>query len=575
MRLLNTKKLRLEDFGGDSIPLYAILSHRWGSDEITLKDIENPGGGDGAGYKKVRKACETAANHGLQYIWVDTCCIDKTSSAELSEAINSMYRWYQESVVCYAYLADVPFGADPECLESEWFTRGWTLQELIAPSTVIFLDQSWQEIGTKSSLRSVISRITGIPVTVLKSGDVESASVAQRMSWASKRETTRVEDRAYSLMGLFGVHMPMVYGEGERAFIRLQEEIMRLSDDHSLFAWASAGSHGGLLAPSPSAFANSGRIIPLDSSTTLTGTITTSNKGIDLRLDMVPIHTESHPRIELGILPCAVQGEEDKQVAIYLCALSETMEYFSRFVSTEFKLVDPREFPCNEKKYLRRSICVRWERRISGNRSPLVKAAEQANKTVIKLLLERGVDLEDKDQSGRTALSRAAEQGHKKIVKLLLQGGANVESEDRSGRTPLSWAAERGHKTVVRLLLEKGADIESKDRRHWMPLIWAMENGHAGVAPIVMLGIGGQLDITEHEGKSIPTWAAAQGHTKLVELLLNEGVDCESRDQTGRTPLSWAAEGGHEDIILLLLERAVVNQQKAGTPLASADASAS
>jgi hypothetical protein len=307
MRLLNTKELGLEEFAGDSIPLYAILSHRWGNEEITLKDIANIGAGYGAGYRKIRRACATAAKHGLQYIWVDTCCIDKTSSAELSEAINSMYRWYQESVVCYAYLADVPSGADPECLESEWFNRGWTLQELIAPPTVIFFDQSWHEIGTKSTLRSVISRITGIPVTVLESGDVESASVAQRMSWASKRETTRVEDRAYSLMGLFGVNMPMLYGEGERAFIRLQEEIMRVSDDHSLFAWESAGSNGGLLAPSPTAFANSGGIVPLGSST-LSGIITTNNKGIHLRVNLVPIHTGCDPRIELAILPCVQEG---------------------------------------------------------------------------------------------------------------------------------------------------------------------------------------------------------------------------------------------------------------------------
>ena len=168
-----------------------------------------------------------------QFGTADLCCIDKTSSAELSEAINSMYRWYQESGVCYAYLADVPPNAFSK---SRWFTRGWTLQELIAPSTVIFLDQKWQEIGTKSSLQRVISEITGIPTDILLGGDLEDASIAQRMSWASKRETTRVEDAAYCLMGIFSIHMPMLYGEGERAFIRLQEEIMRVSDDHSLFA---------------------------------------------------------------------------------------------------------------------------------------------------------------------------------------------------------------------------------------------------------------------------------------------------------------------------------------------------
>src|SRR2546421_7862846 len=158
-----------------------------------------------------------ALNRITEFGRVNTCCIDKTSSAELSEAINSMYRWYQGSMVCYAYLAGVPPKAlDPqngiersEFSRSRWFTRGWTLQELIAPPMVIFLDQEWQEIGTKSSLHGTISTITGIPSNILLGGDLESASVAQRMSWASKRETKRVEDVAYCLMGIFGINMPL------------------------------------------------------------------------------------------------------------------------------------------------------------------------------------------------------------------------------------------------------------------------------------------------------------------------------------------------------------------------------
>src|SRR5579871_6642511 len=253
MRLLNTTKRKLEEFGGNKIPLYAILSHTWGEKEITFQDIEGHDAEKKVEYEKVRNICDMAAAHGFDYVWIDTCCIDKTSSAELSEAINSMYRWYQESGVCYAYLADVPSNAvdrqtmaiSPEFSKSRWFTRGWTLQELIAPSTVIFLDQEWQEMGTKSSLQWMISEVTSIPTNILLGGDLESASVAQRMSWASKRETTRVEDLAYCLMGIFGVNMPMLYGEGERAFIRLQEEIMKVSDDHSLFAWKSDENHSG------------------------------------------------------------------------------------------------------------------------------------------------------------------------------------------------------------------------------------------------------------------------------------------------------------------------------------------
>jgi hypothetical protein len=253
MRLLHTKKIELQEFGPREVPNYAILSHTWEEEEVTLQDIKTNEAMEPTRLRKSLKGMLVAAADGFDYIWIDTCCIDKTSSAELSEALNSMYRWYQEAGECYAYLADVPHNSvnrvtgvtGPEFRKSRWFTRGWTLQELIAPSSVIFLDSDWQEMGTKSNLQRDISEITGIPGNFLLGDDLRHASIAQRMSWASKRETTRIEDLAYCLMGLFGIYMPMLYGEGERAFIRLQEEIMRVSDDHSLFAWRSQrGSRG-------------------------------------------------------------------------------------------------------------------------------------------------------------------------------------------------------------------------------------------------------------------------------------------------------------------------------------------
>lgn len=195
---------------------------------------------------KVKGACEAARKAGYRLLWNDACCIDKSSSAELSEAINSMYEWYRLADVCYVYLEDVPDDDVPGTEESrfptsKWHRRGWTLQELIAPKRVVFLTQSWRFYGTKLGLASLLERISGIPSEVLVGlTPLDSVSVARRMSWAARRETTRVEDRAYSLMGIFGVHMSTIYGEGRNAFLRLQEAIMRAIPDQSIFAWGQS-----------------------------------------------------------------------------------------------------------------------------------------------------------------------------------------------------------------------------------------------------------------------------------------------------------------------------------------------
>jgi hypothetical protein len=245
MRLLNAQTKQFEEFF-DKTPPYAILSHTWGSNELTFKQMEP------SGYMPSRKidgCCEQALKDNLMYVWADTCCIDKSSSAELSEAINSMYSWYAASAICYAYLSDVPHGIEIEkedsaFAKSRWFTRGWTLQELIAPWEVSFYNESWKLIGRKSASREdehftkLLSRVTRINFRVLKSRrSLGDFSVAQRMSWAACRTTTRAEDVAYSLLGLFRVNMPLLYGEGARAFVRLQEEILKASDDESIFAW--------------------------------------------------------------------------------------------------------------------------------------------------------------------------------------------------------------------------------------------------------------------------------------------------------------------------------------------------
>jgi hypothetical protein len=259
MRLINTKTGLLEDFIGDDIPEYAILSHTWEEEDISLQEFQRltnpefandpktPVGTAKAGFIKTRGCVELAASKEILYVWIDTCCIDKTSSADLTESINSMYRWYANSKVCFAYLVDVESndwmdGRAP-WMESRWFTRGWTLQELIAPPTVEFYVKSWDLVGTKNRWARNLSELTGVQENVLETNTLSSASVAQKMSWAARRKTTRKEDMAYCLLGLFDINMPLLYGEGEKAFLRLQEHIAASSTDHSLFAWgAPSGS---------------------------------------------------------------------------------------------------------------------------------------------------------------------------------------------------------------------------------------------------------------------------------------------------------------------------------------------
>ena len=331
MRLLNTRTGQFVENIDPKVTRYAILSHVWdirgeqsyqqvlaiwqkASRSSTSSQVSVKGRCKNASAisildspelsVKIRGFCAIAHQHGYGLGWMDSCCIDKTSSAELTEAINSMYLWYRKADICYAYLIDVlddpgspPYSPRPserllEAVQnSKWHTRGWTLQELIAPENMLFLTQTWRVIDSKVGLADVLERATGVSAAILTGASaVESTSVACRMSWASRRKTTRVEDEAYSLMGIFGVYMPTIYGEGRNAFLRLQQEIIKTIPDQSIFAWGretihqpneSAGMEswlklvrpdrwargpGGLLAMSPVAFRNATNIAPMSSS---------------------------------------------------------------------------------------------------------------------------------------------------------------------------------------------------------------------------------------------------------------------------------------------------------------------
>ncbi|EKJ72903.1 hypothetical protein FPSE_06949 [Fusarium pseudograminearum CS3096] len=336
MWLLDVNSVRLIFYANEEqTPPYAILSHTWSDDEVSFQDIKSiPSGNDlatKAGWSKIEHACRLALSFGLSYVWVDTCCIDKSSSAELQEAINSMFRWYELAQICFAYLSDVSTSDDHNVKgssfrRSRWFKRGWTLQELIAPNEVAFYDKDWKPLFTRGNTVDLIRAITGIREYFLsnqhrdKDKDIcnmlSTASVAERMAWMNNRNTTRPEDLAYCLLGIFDINMPMLYGEGSKAFQRLQEEIMKKNDDSSLFGWGYQELHNqwrfeqeSLLAPHPSSFRLCGDIEPCPLVGFSAPTFSMTQRGLQME---VPVRVDlTHQLLVYMILGCSPRSTEE------------------------------------------------------------------------------------------------------------------------------------------------------------------------------------------------------------------------------------------------------------------------
>jgi hypothetical protein len=321
MRLINTWNLELQEFN-EMPPRYAILSHTWGNEEVSFQDFQN-GRARKKGFSKITETCRLARLEGIPYAWIDTCCIDKTSSAELTQAINSMFRWYADSTVCFAYLDDLVLGDAPQqsasiaFASSRWFTRGWTLQELIAPRNLKFYDSKWRCRGTKADLSAILAFVTRIDQEVLcDNSALFTLLVATRMSWAVRRQTTREEDMAYCLLGIFDVNIPAIYGEGKKAFIRLQEEIARQTNDLTLFAWKqldTAQTYRGIFARAPDEFIDSWDIVP-NTDRRFNEEFGITNKGIRINGDL----GQSSSADYFFGLGCSHAHAHNQQIGIYL-----------------------------------------------------------------------------------------------------------------------------------------------------------------------------------------------------------------------------------------------------------------
>ncbi|KAI4157659.1 MAG: hypothetical protein LQ342_008106 [Letrouitia transgressa] len=315
LRSLKKRDLFATRFNPKAEPSYAILSHRWcegveNSDrtsnslrrdkahavrkrpskrarEVTLQDLRRWSLGHlrrnaalRASLEKIRGCCGRALAEGQRYVWIDSCCIDRTNLFEVSESIRSMFRWYRDAACCFAYLWDVDGGGagglrrktEGQQEYSEWFSRGWTLQELLAPRRLLFFDSRWNKLGTRRGLAVEVERATGIPAKYVTdfAGHAQEASVAMKMSWMARRSTTKEEDTAYCLFGIMGVSMDVRYGDGRKEFLRFQDKIMREPglQDESIFAWRRSYPRGypeaskcsGLLAPWPDSFEQSGSV---------------------------------------------------------------------------------------------------------------------------------------------------------------------------------------------------------------------------------------------------------------------------------------------------------------------------
>ncbi|KFA56167.1 hypothetical protein S40293_00112 [Stachybotrys chartarum IBT 40293] len=336
MWLLNTSTLCLERQDGQVIPPYAILSHTWSDGELSHQDIisGDPAARHKRGWVKVDKTCRLASKYGLNYVWIDTCCINQASSAELQEAINSMFKWYEHADICIAYLEDAdkddPWAPESTFRKSRWFTRGWTLQELLVPAEIDFYGSGFEFIATKTDLRVLIAEVTGIACDYI--GDylgfpaesayerLSKASVAERMSWMADRQTKRQEDVAYCLLGIFNVHMPMLYGEGVKAFQRLQEEIMKVNADASILSWGLQETccawrldAASILAPLPTYFEECRNVMPHAVQGVDAPTFSMHQKGLQLKASM---RVDSlHSKLVYVFLGCCRKTETSSPTA--------------------------------------------------------------------------------------------------------------------------------------------------------------------------------------------------------------------------------------------------------------------
>ncbi|KAF5699708.1 beta transducin [Fusarium mundagurra] len=460
MRLVNTQAIQLEFLADDNVPDYAILSHTWEQEEVLFQDMGRDTAKSKKGYAKLESCCRVV---------------------------------------------------------------GWTLQELIAPGSMIFFNKDWRELGTKQSLVQVLSQRTNIPESILcDSEELETTSIAQRMSWAADRVTTRKEDGAYSLMGIFGINMPLLYGEGDKAFYRLQEEIMRVSDDHSLFAWKAIGARGGLLAPTPAAFKDSGDIIAWNPFTPYNSPFTVTKKGVHMEAPFISQDTSGR-----GLLHLPSISRRAKQREGQAGGLSDTITVVERnslSSLSEAALVGD----CGSVWYL---LAMAPSGTMHDEAcSALCLAARGGHERLVsQLLARRDTSPLITDNEGRTALSHAAECGQVAIVRFILSSTRfHPDTRDVCGLTALWYAVYHRHTACAKLLLQKGlVSGNVGGNGDTQTALWHAVS--AGDLDLVKLLLQNKA-LQSTGGEPALCAAASHQHPAITELLLQHGANPDELD---------------------------------------------
>jgi ankyrin repeat protein len=549
LKLEGDGEFSLVEVIGDGVPPYAILSHRWGAltDEVNYKDLENGTGRDKIGYKKLTFGREQASLDKLEYFWIDTCCIDKANFTELSEAINSMFKWYRDAAKCYVYLPDVSIHDhddhdDHDRLyknmweaafrKSTWFTRGWTLQELIAPASVQFFSVEGKLLGDKQSLEQQIHEVTGIDLQALRGSPLSEFHFTERMSWAEKRQTTIAEDSVYCLFGIFDIHMPLIYGEGrKKALTRLEREVREA------------------LAPTFSIFKD----------------------------DSPWIVANRRNQQQPGTSPSPPPMQPSDPIGVSL----------SQGISTASPIECKHLLELNEPLYdaVRVGDTSLVERLLGSGlsadvlNSALITACLHGKLHIARGLIQHGANVESFIEAtsktqwiGGSALMITASRHHYHIVHILLDAGAAV-NRTHGDRSALLQAirCQKGYyssfyegthpgsddsiiKTVA-VLLKRGADPNVADVNH---TALGYCTGFSGT-PLKVLDLLVQFGADAHEKSVLQSACGKYTNNKYLEWLEKQNVPFTQIDDYDKPPFIYALENGKAKKVKFFLDREAVD----------------